>query len=66
VSTTHKVYARFSPSFLKNAAAVLEYDDLSSTNLRERPKAAFSFWIDGGRDRDRTCDPLHVKEVLFR
>jgi hypothetical protein len=20
----------------------------------------------GGRDRDRTCDPLHVKEVLFR
>ena len=22
--------------------------------------------LDGGRDRDRTCDPLHVKEVLFR
>ena len=22
--------------------------------------------FDGGRDRDRTCDPLHVKEVLFR
>ena len=21
---------------------------------------------DGGRDRDRTCDPYHVKEVLFR
>ena len=21
---------------------------------------------DGGRDRDRTCDPFHVKEVLFR
>ena len=20
----------------------------------------------GGRDRDRTCDPFHVKEVLFR
>jgi hypothetical protein len=22
--------------------------------------------MDGGRDRDRTCDPLHVKEVLSR
>ena len=21
---------------------------------------------DGGRDRDRTCDPYHVKVVLFR
>lgn len=21
---------------------------------------------DGGRDRDRTCDPFHVKEVLSR
>jgi hypothetical protein len=20
----------------------------------------------GGRDRDRTCDPFHVKEVLYR
>jgi hypothetical protein len=33
---------------------------------------AFSSFVDrkqrlgGGRDRDRTCDPLHVKEVLFR
>jgi hypothetical protein len=24
------------------------------------------FDIDGGRDRDRTCDPYHVKVVLFR
>jgi hypothetical protein len=22
--------------------------------------------VGGGRDRDRTCDPLHVKEVLSR
>jgi hypothetical protein len=22
--------------------------------------------FDGGRDRDRTCDPYHVKVVLFR
>jgi hypothetical protein len=25
-----------------------------------------SAWKDGGRDRDRTCDPYHVKVVLFR
>ena len=23
-------------------------------------------WGNGGRDRDRTCDPYHVKVVLFR
>jgi hypothetical protein len=23
-------------------------------------------WESGGRDRDRTCDPFHVKEVLSR
>ena len=23
-------------------------------------------WQDGGRDRDRTCDPLDVNEVLSR
>jgi hypothetical protein len=28
-------------------------------------KTTTNFW-NGGRDRDRTCDPLHVKEVLFR
>ena len=22
--------------------------------------------LDGGRDRDRTCDPYHVKVVLYR
>jgi hypothetical protein len=25
-----------------------------------------SLAFDGGRDRDRTCDPYHVKVVLFR
>jgi hypothetical protein len=25
-----------------------------------------SFCGDGGRDRDRTCDPYHVKVVLYR
>jgi hypothetical protein len=25
-----------------------------------------SFAKDGGCDRDRTCDPYHVKVVLFR
>jgi hypothetical protein len=23
-------------------------------------------FLNGGRDRDRTCDPYHVKVVLFR
>ena len=28
----------------------------------------FAVWVGlgGGRDRDRTCDPYHVKVVLFR
>ncbi len=29
-----------------------------------RLKSAFG--SNGGRDRDRTCDPYHVKVVLFR
>jgi hypothetical protein len=32
----------------------------------ERSAAGERNGRDGGRDRDRTCDPLHVKEVLFR
>jgi hypothetical protein len=34
------------------------------------PHGAFAgLWFsreNGARDRDRTCDPFHVKEVLFR
>jgi hypothetical protein len=30
------------------------------------PKAVVTSEEGGGRDRDRTCDPYHVKVVLFR
>ncbi len=33
VNVTRRIYARFSPSFLQRAAAVLNYDDLGSMNL---------------------------------
>ena len=31
---TREVYARFSPDYLRNAAAALEYDDLGSLNRK--------------------------------
>jgi hypothetical protein len=31
-NVTCKIYARFSPSYLKDAAAALEFDDLGSMN----------------------------------
>src|ERR1700730_8267087 len=34
VNTTRKIYARFSPSYLKDAAAALELDDLGSMNRK--------------------------------
>ena len=34
VNVTRKKYARFSPTYLREAAAALEYDDLGSTNLK--------------------------------
>jgi len=33
VEVTRRVYARFSPTYLRKAARVLEYDDLGSMNL---------------------------------
>jgi integrase len=45
VNTTRRVYARFSPNFLKEAAAVLEYDDFGSrgsTNQGALPKVPVS------------------------
>jgi hypothetical protein len=30
------------------------------------PEICGSLGLDGGRDRDRTCDPLDVNEVLSR
>lgn len=70
VGTTREVYARFSPVYLRGAAAVLEYDDLAfagSSNLegtsRDDPKGPLLLENDGGRDRDRTCDPFHVNDA---
>ena len=34
VSVTRKKYARYSPTYLREAAAALEFDDLGSMNLR--------------------------------
>jgi integrase len=34
VNITRKVYARFSPDYLRKAASALEYDDLGSLNLK--------------------------------
>jgi integrase len=40
IETTRKIYARFSPNYLREAAAALEFDDLGSTNQRAIPKSA--------------------------
>ena len=42
VEVTRKVYARFSPTYLRKAASVLEYDDLGSMNQGELPKSHVS------------------------
>ncbi len=46
--------------------ARLNRADLEAIGARMMPKNAVKLRKNGGRDRDRTCDPLHVKEVLFR
>lgn len=38
VNVTRSIYARFSPDYLRTAAAALEYDDLGSVNQREQEK----------------------------
>jgi integrase len=66
VEVTRRVYARFSPDYLRGAATALEYDDLGSTNQRELRKRPLNHCSNGGRDRDRTCDPYDVNVVLSR
>jgi hypothetical protein len=39
ISTTRKIYARFSPSYLRDATAALEMDDLGSSNRRALPNS---------------------------
>jgi hypothetical protein len=64
VNVTRKIYARFSPNHLRAAAAALEYDDLAvagSLNKEHFSTPRRNVDFIGGRDRDRTCDPYHVK-----
>jgi hypothetical protein len=44
----------------------LNRDELKAIGARVMPKVLEKSRRDGGRDRDRTCDPYHVKVVLFR
>jgi hypothetical protein len=73
VEVTRRVYARFSLDYLRGAATALEYDDIGSMNRktgslnqRELHKRGSSASFNGGRDRDRTCDPYDVNVVLSR
>ncbi len=38
INVTRKIYARFSPSYLREAAEALEIDDLGTMYRRELPK----------------------------
>jgi integrase len=42
INVTRKIYARFSPSYLKDAAAALEMDDLGPTDQRAIPRKRLS------------------------
>ena len=44
----------------------LNREDLKAIGTRLMPKVLEKSRVNGGRDRDRTCDPYHVKVVLFR
>lgn len=37
VSVTRRIYARYSPAYLREAAAALEFDDLGSMKQRAKP-----------------------------
>jgi integrase len=45
---------------------LLNRKELEKIGARTLPKSRKRQRVDGGRDRDRTCDPYHVKVVLFR
>src|SRR5262245_5867120 len=45
---------------------LLNRDQLAAIGARQMPKKLEASRKSGGRDRDRTCDPYHVKVVLFR
>jgi len=66
VEVTRRIYARFSPDYLRSAAQALEYDHVGSLNQRELRKNRLSAWKRGGRGWDRTSDPYDVNVVLSR
>jgi integrase len=53
--TTERIYARYSPDYLRQASNALE---MLAGNRR--------LIVDGGSGRDRTCDPTDVNGVLYR
>jgi len=66
------VYATYRPEDMQQAVAAIERllglvsPSWLATSLPVRWERAPKRMISGGRDRDRTCDPFHVKEVLYR
>ena len=49
-----------------SAETLLNRDQLAAIGARLMPEKLEKSGKSGGRDRDRTCDPYHVKVVLFR
>ena len=45
---------------------LLNRRNLEAIGARRIPERFVKSEENGGRDRDRTCDPYHVKVVLFR
>ncbi len=65
---TSEIYAKFDPDYLGAARSAL---DAWMIELAPRVPRLGSLWGQsssriGGRYKDRTCDPFHVKEVLYR
>jgi integrase len=73
IRMTLDVYAHFVPSGQTSGATVLagqlsaEWKGFGKVSVpSESGSARKSLAVLGGRDRDRTCDPYHVKVVLYR
>ena len=73
IRMTLDVYAHFVPSGQASGATVLasqlsaEWKGFGKAREPTVPESSRkSLTGNGGRDRDRTCDPYHVKVVLYR
>ena len=65
INVTRRIYARFSPDYLRQAASALEYDDLGSLNQGNQLKRDLSPSNLGAGDGIRTHDPNLGKVVLY-